>query len=71
MGRGLGLSICKSIVEQMGGEVLVESELGKGSTFSVTFKVMYQITDQHSNSSERALSNSSLKKSSPLTPRIN
>lgn len=44
-GRGLGLSICKSIVEQMGGRVLVESELGKGSTFSVTFKVMYQIND--------------------------
>lgn len=39
-GRGLGLSICKSIVEQMGGKVIVTSELGHGSTFSMTFKVM-------------------------------
>lgn len=42
-GRGLGLSISKSIIEQMGGKVLVESEEGKGSTFSVTFKVMCKI----------------------------
>lgn len=39
-GRGLGLSICKSIVESMGGKVIVTSEQGKGSTFSMTFKVM-------------------------------
>ena len=39
-GRGLGLSICKSIVEQMGGRVAVTSELGKSTTFSMTFKVL-------------------------------
>ena len=39
-GRGLGLSICKSIVEQMGGRVTVTSELGKSTTFSMTFKVL-------------------------------
>ena len=34
-GSGLGLSICRSLVEVMGGELLVESELEKGSTFRV------------------------------------
>jgi signal transduction histidine kinase len=34
-GTGLGLSIVKNIVIEHGGDLLVDSEMGKGSTFTI------------------------------------
>jgi CheY-like chemotaxis protein len=40
-GSGLGMAITKSFIEMMDGNVVVESEKGVGSTFTVTVKLGY------------------------------
>jgi PAS domain S-box-containing protein len=45
-GHGLGLSIVKRIIEKIGGEVSVESEIGMGSRFSFTLPAAASTAEQ-------------------------
>ncbi len=58
-GAGVGLSFCKQLVEMMGGKITLESELGKGSTFS--FLIDLKIADSDEMLSIQLLENSTEK----------
>jgi signal transduction histidine kinase len=46
-GMGFGVPICKRIVEAHGGELLVESKVGKGTTITITVPVKPKFVDEN------------------------
>jgi len=46
------LSICKEIIQKMGGKVDVDSEIGVGTTFTIQMSALSKVADSESSSCE-------------------
>jgi signal transduction histidine kinase len=64
-GTGLGLYICRKIAEGHGGQIWVESETGRGSTFSILLPVDARAATQDPNKSNGAAKSDGAAKSAP------
>lgn len=51
-GTGLGLSLCRDFVENMGGAIRLRSVFGEGSTFSISLPVILEVPSEEANSTQ-------------------
>ena len=46
-GTGIGLALCYKIIQQMGGQIWLDTPLGEGTSFSIRLPVSVQVLDEN------------------------